>query len=147
MNKKRFNPFARRRSRQLALQGLYAQSMSNEPIVEIMNLLSQQPDAHKADQLYLNALLQGVAEYREHFDCLLQPHLDRPFAELDLIELSILRIAVFELLYREEIPAKVIINEAIELAKGFGATESHKFVNGVLDKIAKQTRDQLHKGS
>ncbi len=73
-------------------------------------------------------------------DILITPFLDRDFAELDPIELNILRLATYELIHLEKVPARVIINEAVELAKVFGAVDSHKFVNGILDKVAKQNR-------
>jgi transcription antitermination protein NusB len=141
MSKQKFNPIARRRARQLALQVLYAAEMNPLDLVELKSLGRQQPHFLKVDHLYFSLLLEGIDEHRSTLDILITPLLDRDFTELDPIELCILRLGAFELIHRDDIPPKVVLNEAIELAKLFGASESHKYINGVLDKLAKQHRN------
>ena len=92
------------------------------------------------DVLYFRELLSGVATNSAYLDGLMQPYLSRLLDELGQVERAVLRIALYELSKRQDVPYKVAINEAIELAKTFGAEDSHKFVNGVLDKAAPQIR-------
>ena len=92
------------------------------------------------DVLYFRELLTGVATNSAYLDGLMQPYLSRLLDELGQVERAVLRIALYELSKRQDVPYKVAINEAIELAKTFGAEDSHKFVNGVLDKAAPQIR-------
>ncbi len=89
---------------------------------------------------YFNELLHGVASRLETIDGALTEFVDRPVREIDPVERAILRIGVYELLYRPDVPYKVILNEGINLAKSFGATQSHKYINGILDKIARKLR-------
>lgn len=94
----------------------------------------------RSDTQYFHELLTGIEQNRDELDKKITTYLDRSIEELDAIELAILRMGAFELIYRIDIPFKVVINEHIELAKSFGATESHKYVNSVLDKLAKDNR-------
>ena len=95
---------------------------------------------HKVDLPYYHSLLAGIVQDVDAVDELLIPVLDREFSALNGVEQAILRIGTFELRDRLEVPYKVVIDEAIELAKHFGATDSHKYVNGVLDRLSKQLR-------
>jgi len=94
----------------------------------------------RADGEYFSALLSGVINHAAGLEEVLQPHLDRKFIELSPIERSILLIAAFELSNLPDVPYRVVINEAVELAKSYGGTDGHKYVNGVLDKLAAQAR-------
>ena len=131
---------AKRKARRFAVQGLYEWHMTSNPVHEIEARTRAENAMHKVDIGYYHQLLAGVVQHREELDALLAPALDREIAVLDGVELAILRLGVFELRDRLEVPYRVVIDEAIELAKHFGATDSHKYVNGVLDKLAKTLR-------
>lgn len=137
-------------ARWVALQGLYAWQLSGGHLAKIEADLSEnhfQLEKHHIEQLdisfdkaYLHELLMAVGEQYAELDALMLPHLDRTVEELHPIEHAILWIGLYELKERIEIPYKVVINEAILLAKQFGAQDSHKFINGVLDEAAKVIR-------
>lgn len=133
-------PKARKKARQLATQGLYAWQMSGNSISQIELTIATTNDMSKVDMEYFQVLLNGVANRVDELDTTIKPYLGRLPEELDPVEQAILRLATLELLERIDTPFKVVINEAIELAKLFGAEESHKFVNGVLDKAVKTLR-------
>ena len=97
-------------------------------------------DPAQTDVAYFSELVQCIPVRVAELDARLTPYLDRPVAELDPVELAILRIGVCELAHHPEIPFRVIINEAVELAKVFGAEQSHRYINGVLDKVARDLR-------
>ncbi|MEH2919736.1 transcription antitermination factor NusB [Samsonia erythrinae] len=133
-------PAARRRARECAVQALYSWQLSKNDIADVeLQFLSEQ-DVKDVDITYFRELLAGVATQAEKLDQLMAPFLSRQLEELGQVERAILRLAMFELSKREDVPYKVAINEAIELAKVFGAEDSHKFVNGVLDKAAPSVR-------
>ncbi|UYA59324.1 transcription antitermination factor NusB [Pectobacterium colocasium] len=133
-------PAARRRARECAVQALYSWQLSKNDIADVeLQFLSEQ-DVKDVDITYFRELLAGVATQAEKLDQLMAPFLSRQLEELGQVEKAILRLAMFELSKREDVPYKVAINEAIELAKVFGAEDSHKFVNGVLDKAAPSVR-------
>lgn len=131
-------------ARCMALQGLYAWVQSEAPLVQIVGDVCDHPfplqGAEKVDKAYLQELLTQIEERHASLETMMLPYLDRAWRALDPVEQGILWIACYELCVRTEIPYKVIINEAILLAKQFGGPESHKFVNGVLDKTAKAIR-------
>jgi transcription antitermination protein NusB len=130
----------RRRSRELVLQGLYQRQLSGNGAREVRDDLVASPGHLRADQPYFDELWRGV---NDDYDALLEalaPHLSRKPADLSPIERSILAIGAWELRERLEIPYKVVINEAVELAKSYGGTDGHRFVNGVLDKLAADVR-------
>jgi N utilization substance protein B len=133
-------PAARRKARELAVQGLYAWQMSGNPIEQIELSIATTNNMQKVDMEYFQALLRGVAKRTQELDKAIKPYLGRLPEELDPVEKAILRLATLELVERFDTPYKVVINESIELAKTFGAEESHKFVNGVLDKAVKTLR-------
>jgi len=142
---------ARRRSREFALQGIYAWLLRGgsgvEHAGEIDAHLRDGEDFSEADAQWFKTLLHGVireaADLRERFT----PFIDRPLAELSPIEHGILLLGSYELVHHVEVPYKVSINEAVELAKSFGGTDGFKFVNGVLDKLAAQVRSSEVKGA
>ena len=131
---------ARRKARELALQGIYSWQMSHNDIQQIELSLATTNDMQKVDMPYFQALLRGVAQNASQLDTIIKPYLGRLPEELDAIEKAILRIATLELSERMDVPYRVVINEAIELAKTFGAEESHKFINGALDKAVRTLR-------
>ncbi len=131
---------ARRRSRELALQGLYAWQLSGEPADGLRSQLASSEEFRRADQAYFDRLLRGTIEQAAEIERELAPALDRKPEELSPVERGILLMAAFELRNSLDVPYKVVINEAVELAKSFGGTDGHKYVNGVLDRIAKVLR-------
>ncbi|HET8731936.1 MAG TPA: transcription antitermination factor NusB [Moraxellaceae bacterium] len=133
-------PAARRKARRFALQALYEWSISQNPMFEIEARYRVENDMHKVDLEYFHELIHEISSKVEGIDDAFLPHLDRKFHELDHVERAILRIGTYEMLHRIDVPYRVVINEGIELAKDFGATESHKYVNGVLDRVAKEHR-------
>ena len=132
---------ARRRSRELAMQGLYQWLLSREDVGAIeAHLASSSPSFEKADREHFEHLLHGAIREIDALHAQLSPHLDRRVDELSPVEHATLLIGTFELLRHLEIPYRVVINEAVELAKGFGGTDGYKYINGVLDKVASRLR-------
>ena len=127
-------------SRSFALQAMYQWQMNQSSVNDIEAQFAVDHDLATCDKVYFRELLQGVAVRTKQLDELFETLLDRPLAELDPIELSILRISSYELTERLDVPYRVVINEGVELAKSFGATESHKYINGILDKLAQRVR-------
>lgn len=130
----------RRNARSFALQALYQWQVAGQPVNEIEAQFRVNNDMSDTDVPLFSQLLRGVTEARAQLDEAFAPFLDRALDELDPVELSVLRIGSFELMHRLEVPYRVAINESVELAKVFGATESHRYVNGVLDKLAQRVR-------
>ncbi|WP_159714462.1 transcription antitermination factor NusB [Blochmannia endosymbiont of Camponotus nipponensis] len=128
----------RRRARECALQALYSWKLSKNNAKEIAHYIIIEQNMQDSDVSYFHELYIGVISCSEELDKLMIPHLSRNLDKLGYIEHLVLRIALFELTKCNDIPYKVAINEAIELVKIFGAEKSHKFINGVLDKIAAQ---------
>jgi len=127
---------ARRRSREIALQGLYEWLISGAEAGVINAHMREQEGFDKCDAAHFDALLHGCIREAADIDAVLTQHVDRKTTLLSPIEHGVLMIGVYELQHCIEIPYKVAINEAVELAKGFGGTDGHKYVNGVLDKAA-----------
>jgi N utilization substance protein B len=131
---------ARRLARELALQGLYQAQLSGNDEASIEAHLAEAPGYARADRPLFESLLRGVLRELPHLRSEIEPLLDRRFEELSPVERSLLLLGTFELSHHLETPYRVIINEAVELAKAYGGTEGHKFVNGVLDKAAGRLR-------
>ena len=131
---------SRRRAREFALQALY-QWLVNECSADVLLAqFKEQKDFAKADQALVESLLRGVTGNAEGLRSCITPYLDRPVKELSPVEHALLLLAACELRDHPETPYKVVINEAIELAKSFGGTDGYKYVNGVLDKLAAELR-------
>lgn len=130
----------RRRARELVLQGLYQRQLSRNDADTVRVDLAASDLYRRADQPYFGELWDGVTRENDALLAALSPHLDRRPADLSPIERAILVIGAWELAHRIEIPYKVVINEAVEIAKAFGGTDGHRFVNGVLDKFAANIR-------
>lgn len=135
-------PSPRRKARELAVQAVYSWQISQNEVSEVEVNFIADNSKRRFDIEYFQLLLRGVTGNIEEIDSTISPHVDRPLDDIDQVEKSILRVAVFELKNCTEVPYKVVINEAIELAKAFAADDSHKFINGVLDKIVKLIRPQ-----
>lgn len=133
--------FARRsRARGFAIQALYQSALNPEPAYIILAQFETRFDMSRADVPYFQLLIRGVLGNTTDLDGLITPYLDRALTELDPISLSILRLATFELQQQMEIPYKVVINEAVDLAKKFGPEKSASFINAVVDQLAKTLR-------
>ncbi|MWV11881.1 transcription antitermination factor NusB [Pseudomonas sp. R-28-1W-6] len=130
----------RRVARSLGMQALYQWHMAGQSLNEIEAQFRVDNDFSGVDGAYFHEILTGVATQKTEIDEAIAPCLDRPLEELDPVELAILRLSTWELRNRVDVPYRVVINEGIELAKVFGATDGHKFVNGVLDKLAPTLR-------
>ena len=128
---------ARRQSREVALQSLYAWQLSGGDVLEE---LKGNEGYERSDRELAEAIVRGVREGEEGLKALIAPHVDRPLERLSPVERAILYIGVFELRAHPETPFKVVINEAVELGKSFGGNEGHRFVNGVLEKVAAALR-------
>ncbi len=131
---------ARRRSREVALQGLYQWLLSKADGAEIEAHLQEQESFDKLDRVHLDALLHGCIREAAELDALLAKHVDRRTSLLSPVEHAVLMIGVYELKHCIDIPYRVAISEGVELAKSFGGTDGHKYVNGVLDKAAAELR-------
>ena len=134
------NPTARRLAREYALQALYQWQIAHNPPADIQSQFLAHPFNKKTDLEYFKELLHSIPNQHEELDCHMIPFLSRSIDELDPIELAILRISIYELAKRLDVPYRVIINEALELTKKFGSIEGYKFVNGVLDHVARKLR-------
>ncbi|RMG50923.1 MAG: transcription antitermination factor NusB [Gammaproteobacteria bacterium] len=130
----------RRRARRLALQALYQWQMTGESVPEILAQFRENEGFENADAAYFDELVRGVTGGLDEIDAALAPYLQRDMESVDPVERAVLRLAGYELLHRMDLPYRVVINEAIELAKKFGADQSHRFVNGVLDNAVKDLR-------
>lgn len=131
---------ARHKARELALQGLYQWLLAKEHAEEIRTHLAEFKGYDKADQEYLELLLNGVIADAAELEAAFSSLLDRPVDELSPVERGVLLIGAYELAHVPDVPYKVVINEAVELAKSYGGTDGHKYVNGVLDKLAASLR-------
>lgn len=122
------------------MQGLYQRHFSKSPISDIEAEFMIDNDMSKVDLMYFRDILRGVHREQAELDKLIELYLDRPLKEVDPVELAIVRLGTYELKHRVDVPYKVVINEGIEMAKRFGGTEGHKFVNSILDKLSQRLR-------
>lgn len=132
---------ARSRARQLAVQGLYEWHLSGNAIEDIAKQCLDAKRGKNIDEAYFEELIFKVSSKVASLNEILLPFLSREIAEIDPVERAILQLGTYELTEKIEIPYKVIINEAIELSKTFGAEQSHRFVNGILDQVAIKNRE------
>ena len=130
----------RRRARELVLQGLYERQLGGAAADQIAADLRESTGHQRADQPYFGELWSGIASGYDELITRLAPYLDRKAAHLSPVERAIVVIGAWELVNRLEIPYRVVINEAVEVAKAYGGTDGHKFVHGVLDKVAADVR-------
>jgi len=130
----------RRRARELVLQGLYERQQGGAAADQIAADLRESAGHQRADQPYFGELWSGIGRDYDELIARIAPYLDRKATDLSPVERAIIVIGAWELVNRLEIPYRVVINEAVELAKAYGGTDGHKFVNGVLDKVAADAR-------
>ncbi len=130
----------KRKARRLALQALYQWLMSGADLYEIETQFRVMNDMSKVDTEYFCKLLYGVPKHLIAIEDELKPFIDRDINALNPIELTTLRLGGYELLYCPEIPYKVILDESISLTKAFGSQDGHRYVNGVLNQVARQVR-------
>jgi transcription antitermination protein NusB len=130
----------RRRAREFVLQGLYQWFLSGNAPDAIQDQLRQIGGFEKCDMVFFDALWRGVTSQYDALIAMIEPMLDRRAAEVSPIEKGVLVIGAWELLRTPDVPYRVVINEAVELAKSYGGTDGHKYVNGVLDKLAADAR-------
>jgi len=131
---------SRKTAREFTLQGVYAWLVGGADVTLIAANLREDEQFKRADEAYFRILLYGVLKEEDLLSARITPLLDRPLAELSPIERGILLIGVYELLHCPDVPWRVAINEGVELAKKFGGTDGHKYINGVLDKLAQDVR-------
>lgn len=134
------DPVARSRARRRALQAVYAWQLSGSTVRDVIAQFAHEQAKEAADLEYFEDLVRGVDTNHEALDEALQPFLDRDIEQVDPVERAALRIATYELRMRPDVPYRVVINEAIEGVKRFGAEHGHTYVNGVLDRAAAQWR-------
>ena len=134
------DPVARSRSRRRALQAVYAWQLSGGNAQQVVAQFAHEQAREQADLEYFEDLVRGVIQHTAQLDAALAPFVDREMARVDQIERAALRIAAYELLHRPDVPYRVVINEAIETVKRFGAEHCHTYVNGVLDHAAAEWR-------
>ena len=134
------DPVLRSRARRRALQAIYAWQISGGNAESLLAQFAHEQAHEIADLAYFEGLLRGVLDNRRDLDEALAPFVDRAVEEVDAIERAVLRVAAYELRYRQDVPYRVVINEAIETAKRFGSEHGHTYVNGVLDRAAAEWR-------
>jgi N utilization substance protein B len=135
------NPSERHNARRYALQAMYQWQVAGAPIHEIEQEFIKEHIDKKVDMEYFKELIYGIPENKEAVDNAIKPFLHRSMSDIDPVELAVLRLATYELLKRPDVPYRVIINEALQLTKKFGSVEGYKFINGILDRIAKANRE------
>ncbi|MBK6736653.1 MAG: transcription antitermination factor NusB [Haliea sp.] len=142
MNKPVHNTLAaeRRKARHYGMQALYQWHMAGASVTDIEAEFRADYDFSHVDLEYFQALLHGIPACVDELDAAMEPLLDRKLDDLGPVERALLRMGMYELIHRIDVPFKVVINEQVALAKKFGATDSHKYINGVLDKAARQWR-------
>ncbi|HEU4858007.1 MAG TPA: transcription antitermination factor NusB [Rhodanobacteraceae bacterium] len=134
------DPAARTRARRRAVQALYAWELGGNAMHKVIEDFRSEQDMQIADLEYFEDLLRGVEAHCKELDAGLTPFLDRDIERVDPIERAVLRLAAYELRHRLDVPYRVVLNEAVEVTKRFGADQGHTYVNGVLDKLARQWR-------
>ena len=138
---------ARTRARELVLQALYQKQIAGNDCNELAAQFHEQAAYQRVDQTFFDETLKDICKTQADLEIAITGLIDRPLEQLDPVELSILLIGVFELQSRIDIPYKVVINESVNLAKRFGATDGHKYINACLDNAAKSMREIETKGS
>jgi N utilization substance protein B len=131
---------ARSMARKLVMQALYQWQMTGHEANDLSKQFVESEEFGGADRDYFNELLRGCIKGKEQIDAGIAPFIDRPLEQLDPVETAILMMGMYELRSRIDVPYRVVINEAVDLAKRFGATDAHKYVNAVLDRAAKEIR-------
>jgi transcription antitermination protein NusB len=139
----------RKKARKLVLQALYQWQISGSSIAQVEAEFRTDHDFDRIDSAYFRQVFSGIPKEVTELDQAIEPFLDRAIADVDPVEMNVLRMGVFEFKHRIDVPYRVVINEAVELAKSFGGTDGHKYVNSILDKLALRLRaaESRHKSS
>ena len=137
----------RSHSRAAAVQALYQALVNGQELAKDELDFVTAENSEKMDKKYFTILVEGVSKEIEILDAELAFAVDRNLSEIDPVESSVLRLAVYEFIHRPEVPYRVVLNEAVELAKAFGGEKGHKYVNGVLDKMGSKLREAEYKAS
>ena len=130
----------KRKARKLALQALYQWLMTGSERTEIEAQFHAMNDMDKVDTTYFHKLLAGTIDSYEEIESTISPFLDRKISDINPVELTVLRLSGFELMYCLEIPYRVVLDEAVTLSKAFGSQDGHRYVNGILNNLARQVR-------
>ena len=130
----------RHNARKAAVQALYQWDLTKQAAQDIEKHFSQIHDMQNVDKKYLREIMSQVPKFEQELELAITPFIGREFRSLDPVERAILRLGAYELSYKADVPTRVVINEMIELAKTFGSDHSYKFINGVIDKLAKELR-------
>ncbi len=138
---------ARTRARELLLQALYQKQIAEHDSGELIKQFHEQKAFERVDQEFFDETLKDICDKQSDLEEKISELIDRPLEQLDPVEFGILLIGVFELQHRIDVPYKVVINEGVNLAKRFGATDGHKYINACLDKAAQSLREIEIKGS
>ena len=136
----RSNRWSRRRARRALVQAVYQWQMTRTPVAELEDDFAASGALDKADAAFFSEILRLALLKTGELDAVIEPWLDRPLDKLDNVERAVLRLATCELLHRIDVPFRVVIDEYVDLTKLFGAEEGHRFINGVLDKVARSVR-------
>ena len=127
-------------ARERALQAIYQWQLSGNALTDIESYFDTEQGMKRVDKAYFHDLLHGIPKHLTEIDSHSATYIDRPFEQIDPVEQAILRIGTYELAFRQDIPYRVVLNEAVHLAKRFGSEQSHRYINGILDRIAWQVR-------
>lgn len=142
-NRAFFSRHARTRARRSIIQAYYQLQIGKQPFKDILNEFeADRSELKKADIEYFKTVFKGMVEASDMLDGYIAPLMDRPVKDLDPVERAVLHLGCYELLHCPEMPWRAIINEAVELARMFGAEQSHKYINSILDKLAQQIRSE-----
>ena len=131
---------SRRKARELAMQAIYQWQLNDMTLLDLLKEFKEINGHKKIDFKHFEEIVTAAVNHTPELDAVIVPFLDRAISALDPVELAILRLSTFEMKNRPDIPYRVVINEGVELAKKFGATDGHKYINGILDKLATQLR-------
>ncbi len=131
---------ARTRARELLLQALYQRQIAGHDRAELLSQFREQVAYERVDQEFFDAALTEICDSQSELEALIEPLIDRPLEQLDPVEKGVLLVGVFELQFRPDVPFRVVINEGVNLAKRFGATDGHKYINACLDRAAQSIR-------
>jgi len=135
-------PGARSRARDLIVQSLYQKQITGHDVVELLRQFHDRPDYARVEQTYFDDALKAICENMESIETNIDELADRPVAQLDPVEKSILLLGFYEMESRPDVPFKVVINESVNLAKRFGAIDGHKYINALLDKARAKLRPE-----
>lgn len=133
---------SRHKARRLALQALYQWLIADTEVDDLLDQFVRLRNVRGADWKYAEDLVRGATGHHDELDSRITPHLDRPLVQIDPVEHAVLLLGAFELIHQSDLPYRAAINEGVNLAKAFGATDSYKYINGILDRLARELQEQ-----